>query len=172
MHRVNPTIELPPVAFQYSTPSLRERPFNDVEEVELAVELLGVTSEAELEQFLGKLLEGAWKGIKAVGSKVIRPLGSVLKTVARAALPLPATAAGTFFGGPAGGAIAGKLGSLVGQAFEAEVGELIPAERDLERYPLFVRMAGQAAQAAALALLGTNPIATVFDWKPNLKRKR
>jgi hypothetical protein len=159
MHGINPTIELPPVAFQYSAPSIRQPPFSDAEEMELAVELLGVASEAELEQFLGKLIKGAWKGIKAVGSKVIRPLGSVLKTVAKAALPLVATAAGTFFGGPAGGAIAGKLGSLVSQALEVETAELIPAERDLERYRQFVRMAGEAARAAALAPAGTNPIA-------------
>jgi hypothetical protein len=42
---------------------------------------------------------------------------------------------------------------------EAETAELIPAERDLERYRQFVRMAGEAARAVALAPAGTNPIA-------------
>jgi hypothetical protein len=126
--------------------------------MELAVELLEVASEAELDQFLGNLLKKAWRGVKAVGSSVIRPLGAVLKTVAKAALPSLATAAGTFFGGPAGGAIAGKLGSLVSQALEAEATGMTAADRDLEKCRQFVRMAGKAARAAALAPTGSNPI--------------
>jgi hypothetical protein len=159
VQHVNPTLELQAVDFKYSAQSLRQRPFSDAEELELAAELLGVTTEAELEQFLGNLIQRAWKGIKTVGSQVLRPLGGVLKTVAKAALPLAATAAGTFFGGPAGGAIAGKLGSLVSQALEAEAAELVASERDLEKCRQFVRMAGQTARAAALAPAGTNPIA-------------
>jgi uncharacterized protein (DUF697 family) len=125
--------------------------------MELAIELLEVATEAELEQLLGKLLNQA--GIKAVGSSAIRPLGGVLKTVAKAALPFVATAAGTFFGGPAGGAIGTKLGSLVSQALEAEATGMTAADRDLEKCRQFVRMAGNAAKAAALAPTGTNPTA-------------
>jgi hypothetical protein len=129
-----------------------ESPFSEVEEVELAIELLEVTSEAELEQFLGKLFKKAGKGIKTVGSKVLRPL---VKTV----LPIAASAAGTFFGGPAGGAIAGKLGSLVSKALEAETAGVSPQDRDVEKSRQFVRMAGTAARAAALAPPGANPVA-------------
>ena len=158
MHYVDPTSKLQPSAFD----SFRERspqsPFSEAEEMELAVELLEVASEAELDQFLGNLLKKAWKGIEAVGSSVIRPLGGVLKTVANAALPTLATAAGTFFGGPAGGAIAGKLGSLVSQTLEAEVSGTAADRRDLEMCRQFVRMAGKAARAAALAPAGINPI--------------
>ena len=136
-----------------------QSPFSEAKEMELAVELLEVTTEAELEQFLGNLFKKAWRGIKAVGSSVIRPLGGVLKTVAKTALPFVATAAGTFFGGPAGGAIAGKLGSLVSQALEAEAVGMSAADRDLEKCRQFVRMAGKAARAAALTPAGTNPIA-------------
>jgi hypothetical protein len=125
--------------------------------MELAVELIEVASEAELDQFLGNLLKKAC--IKAVGSSITRPLGGVLKTVAKAALPFVATAAGTFFGGPAGGAIAGKLGSLVSQALEAEAAGMTADHRDLEKCRQFVRMAGKAARAAASAPAGTNPIA-------------
>jgi hypothetical protein len=136
-----------------------QSPFSEAEEMELAVELLEVTTEAELEQFLGNLFKKAWRGIKAIGSSVTRPLGGVLKTVAKTALPFVATAAGTFFGGPAGGAIAGKLGSLVSQALEAEAAGMNAADRDLEKCRQFVRMAGKAARAAALTPAGTNPIA-------------
>jgi hypothetical protein len=58
-----------------------------VEEMELAVELFQVTSEAELEQFLGNLFKKSWRGIKAVRSSITRRLGEVLKTVAKTALP-------------------------------------------------------------------------------------
>lgn len=158
--------ELQPESFEFAseietqTPYFAEleSPFSEVEEMELAVELLEVTNEAELDQFLGKLFKKAWRGIKQVGSKVVRPLGGVLKAVAKNALPFVATAAGTFLGGPAGGAIAGKLGSLVSQALEAETAGVALADRDLEKCRRFVRMAGKAARAAAQALPGANPV--------------
>jgi hypothetical protein len=159
--------ELQPESFEFAseaetqTPFFTEleNPFSEAEEMELAVELLEVTSEAELEQFLGNLFKKAWRGIKKVGSKIIRPLGGVLKAVAKKALPFVATAAGTFFGGPAGGAIVGKLGSLVSQALEAETAGVAAADRDLEKCRQFVRMAGKAAKAAALAPPSANPVA-------------
>ena len=160
MYDSNRIAELQPEAFSFtgemesetSFSTELESPFSEAEEMELAVELLEVTSEAELEQFLGNLFKKAWQGIKTIGSKVLRPL---VKTV----LPIAATAAGTFFGGPAGGAIAGKLGSLVSKALEAEAAGVSPQDRDLEKCRQFVRMAGTAARAAALAPPGANPVA-------------
>lgn len=144
-----PTLALRPQRSQfaddaYGASGLRSRsrrPFTDAEEMELALELLEVTSEAELEQFLGNLFKKAWRGINRVGSKVMRPLGGLLKTVAKKALPFVATAAGTFFGGPVGGGIGGRLGSLVGQALEAEAAGMAGADRALEKCQQFVRMA-------------------------------
>lgn len=160
MYNTDRTLELQPEAFPFTgemeseTSFLTEleSPFSEAEEMELAIALLEATNEAELEQFLGKLFKKAWQGIKTIGSKVLRPL---VKTV----LPIAATAAGTFFGGPAGGAIAGKLGSLVSKALEAETAGVMPQDRDLEKCRQFVRMAGTAARAAALAPPATNPVA-------------
>jgi len=160
MYNIAHTLESQPEAFPFTgemesetsfSPEL-ESPFSEAEEMELAVELLEVTSEAELEQFLGKLVKKAWRGIKTIGSKVLRPL---VKTI----LPIAAGAVGTFFGGPAGGAIAGKLGSLVSKALEAETAGVMPQDRDLEKCRQFVRMAGTAARAAALAPPDANPVA-------------
>jgi len=159
--------ELQPEAFAYAgewsgeTGFLAEgeSPFSEAEEMELAYELLAVNNEAEMEQFLGNLFKKAWSGIKSFGSKIIKPLGGVLKTVAKTALPFLATAAGTFFGGPAGGAIAGKLGSMVSQALEAETASTPLEDRDFEKCRQFVRMAGNAAKAAALSPPGADPIA-------------
>jgi hypothetical protein len=83
----------------------------------------------------------------------------VLRPLVKTVLPIAATAAGTFFGGPAGGAIAGKLGSLVSKALEAETAGIMPQNRDLEKCRQFVRMAGTAARAAALAPPAANPVA-------------
>ena len=65
-----------------------------------------------------------------------------------------------------GDAIAGKLGSLVSQALEAEVAGMTATDPDLEKcrqlfekYRQFVRLAGKAATAAASAPTGVNPIA-------------
>ena len=118
MHFINLRSKL--IAEHHSFRETYERsPFCEAEEMELAVELFQVTSEAELEQFLGNLFKKAWRGIKAVRSSVTRPLGEVLKTVAQTALPFIATIAGTFLAEPAGGAVAGKLGSLLSQPLEA-----------------------------------------------------
>lgn len=129
-----------------------ERPFSEAEEMELALALLDVTSAAALEQFLGKLVKKAWKGITTGGATGLRPF---VKTV----LPIAVTATGTVFGGPAGGAIAGKLGSPVSQALEADTAGLSPQEREVEQSRQFVRLAGTAARVAAFAPPGAHPVA-------------
>lgn len=173
MYNSNRISELQPEAFSFtgelesetSFLTEMESPFSEAEELELAIELLEITSEAEMEQFLGKLFKKAWQGIKTVGSKVLRPL---VKTV----LPIAATAAGTFFGGPAGGAIAGKLGGLVSKALEAETAGVSPQDRDVEKCRQFVRMAGTAAKAAALAPPGANPVAVAQKVLANAAQQK
>lgn len=96
-------------------------------ELELAAELLSVSNEEELEQFLGDVFKTVTRAVGKVG-KAISPalgtLGQVLKGVAKVGLPIAGRVAGTFFGGPAGGAIGGKLGSLVSGAIKEAEGEL------------------------------------------------
>jgi hypothetical protein len=174
MRDSNPRPEVRPEAFQFAGATnggsfVRSRPrspFSDAEEMELASKLLQVTSEAELEQAIGDLFKKAWRGIEPVGSKVIGSLGGLLKTVATKALPSAATVMGTSFGGPAGDAIAGKLGTLVRQALESDVAGMAAADRELEKcrqvfekYRQFVRLAGKATRAAASAPMGVTPIA-------------
>jgi len=156
-------------AFQSAGATNGGSSFSHAEETELAFELLQVKNEAELEQFLDDLLKKAWRGIEPVGPKVIGPLRVLVKTVAKKALPFAATTAPTSLGGPAGGAIAGKLGSLVNQALEAEVAEaagttatnqnLEKCRQLFEKYRQFVRLTGKAATAAASAPTGASPIA-------------
>ncbi|CDG82848.1 hypothetical protein [Janthinobacterium agaricidamnosum] len=132
-----------------------ETPFSEAEEMELAMELLDVSSEAELEQFLGKIFKGAWKGIKKVGSvigKVVKPLGGVLKGIAKTALPFVGGALGSMIPIPGvGTALGSALGGAVSKALELEFGDLEMEQQELEfeMARRFVRIARSAAAEAA-----------------------
>jgi hypothetical protein len=146
---------------------LGERPFDEAEEYELAMELLSVSSEEELDQFLGKLVKGAWKGLKKVGSaigKVAKPLGGVLRGVAKAALPFVGGALGSFIPIPGVGTMIGRaVGQAVSSALEAELVGLEGEMRDLEMARRFVRVAGSAAQQAAQRAATGEPQAVARD---------
>ena len=147
--------------FEYEMDELGEleSPFSEEEELEFAYELLEISSDEELDYFLGKLFKRAWRGLKKIGSKVgrvIRPLGRILKPLAKRLLPVAAGAAGTFFGGPAGGAIASKLGSMVSSALEMELEGMPEEDKELEVARRFVRLAGSAARQAARVADRTN----------------
>jgi hypothetical protein len=150
-----------PEEVEISGDTAMEGPFDEAEEMELAAELLTVSSEAELDQFLGKLLKGAWRGIKKVGSvvgKVARPLGGILKGVAKTALPFVGGALGSFIPIPGvGTAVGTALGSAVSKALEAELEGMSPEDQEFEMARRFVRLAGTAAKHAALAQPGTAP---------------
>lgn len=131
--------------------------FSEAEEMELAMELLSVASEEELEQFLGGLFKKAWSGIKKVGSvvaKVAKPLGGVLKGIAKQALPfvggalgsmIPIPGVGTMIGRAAGTALSNAL-EMEAENLEAEGME--PEQAEFEMARKFVRIAGSAAQQA------------------------
>lgn len=138
-------------------------PISESEEVELAMELLGVSNEAEWEQFLGKLFKGIGRGIKKVGS-VLKPLGGVLKGLAKQALPLVGGALGSFIPIPGvGTAIGSALGTAVSKALEMEFGEMEAEEAEFEIARRFVRVAASAAQQAGNAAPGTPPLAAVRE---------
>lgn len=125
--------------------------FSEDEEMELAAELLGVVDEAELEQFLGKLIKIAGRAAgRFVRSPTGRALGGILKGAARKALPIVGGALGTAIGGPAGGAIGGKLASAAGRVFGLELEGLSPEDQEFEVARRYVRFAGEAAKNAAL----------------------
>lgn len=135
-----------------------ESPFSEEEEMELAAELLSITTETELDQFLGKLFKKAWRGIKkVVKGPVGRALGKVLKRVAKVALPVAGRALGTVFGGPVGGMIGGKLASTAGKIFGLELEGLSPEDQEFELAKRFVRLAGVSAKNVALIWPATTP---------------
>lgn len=128
----------------------------DLQEMELATELLGVGSDEELDLFLGKLFK---KASRFVGGAGRHALGSLLKRVARKALPIAGTAVGTFFGGPAGAAVGNRLASGAGQMFGLELEGLSPEDQEYEVARSFVRLATDAARTlGGLASDGGDPV--------------
>jgi hypothetical protein len=136
-----------------------EAAFSAAEEMELAAELLTVSDEAELEQFLGKLIKKAWSGVKKfAGSPTGRALGGLLKGAAKKALPVVGRAVGSYIGGPAGGAAGARLASSAGRIFGLEFEGMSPEDMEFETARRFVRFAGSAAQKATTAPRSTPPV--------------
>ena len=137
---------------EYDTEFEFESPFNEVDEMDLAAELLSVSDEQELDQFLGKLIRKAGRSIgKLVKSPLGSQLGALLRAAAKKALPVAAGAVGGFFGGPAGAALASKVGGQAGQLFGLELEGLSAEDQEFEVARQFVRFAGAAVQNAPAA---------------------
>ncbi|MBI2883603.1 MAG: hypothetical protein HYY11_06835 [Candidatus Methylomirabilis oxyfera] len=129
-----------------------EGPFDEVEEMELAAQMLEITDEAELDQFLGDLIKKAGRAVgRFVKSPIGRTLGGILKGAAKKAIPILGGAAGGFFGGPVGAAIGSKMASGAGKLFGLELEGMSQEDQEFEVARRFVRFAGDAAKRAAVA---------------------
>jgi len=125
-----------------------ESPLNEMQEMELAAELLSVTNEEELNQFLGGLIKKAAGFIK---SPVGKALGGVLKGIAKKALPIVGGAIGSFVAPGVGTAIGSSLGSAAGRLFGLELEGLSNEDREFEVARRIVRLGAVAARHAATA---------------------
>jgi hypothetical protein len=120
--------------------------FDETEEMDLASELLSVSDEAELEQFLGKLIKRAGRAAgRFVKSSAGQSLMGILKSAAKQALPMVSTA----LAGPLGGAVANQLTSLASDKFGLELEGMSPEDQEFEVARRYVRFAGAAAGNAA-----------------------
>lgn len=128
-------------------------------EMELAHELLEITSEAELEEFLGKLISSVGKAASGfIKSPIGKALGGVLKNVAKTALPMVGSALGSFVAPGIGTAIGGKLGSMAGNLLEDhEMETMGEAEAELEAARRYVQWARGATRYAMGSPSGANP---------------
>jgi hypothetical protein len=123
----------------------QEGTFSEADEMELAAELLSVSNEAELDQFLGKLLK---KAGAFVSSALGKDLMDQVKQVAGQALPLLGSAIGNMVVPGVGGVVGGKLaGSLMGLELEG----LSYEDQEFEVAKQIVRLSGAAARNAAQA---------------------
>jgi hypothetical protein len=124
-------------------------PLNEMQEMELAAELLEITNEQELNQFIGRLIRTVGR---AAGQVVRGPIGQalapVLKQAARTLLPAAGAALGNLVVPGVGGAIGGKLASAAGKAFGLELEGLSGEDREFEVARRYVRFAGAATRNA------------------------
>lgn len=132
---------------------------NEALELEFAQELLEITSEEELEEFLGKLVRSVARGAKSfVKSGVGRAIGGVLRNVAKTALPMVGSALGSMVAPGLGTAIGGKLGSMASSLLEAEELESMgEAEAELEAARRYVRWATGTVRNGMRAPRGVAP---------------
>jgi uncharacterized protein (DUF697 family) len=158
-----------------------ESVLNEVDEMELAAELLEITSEAELDQFLGKLIGQVGHSLgKVVSSPVGRAIGSAIKPLAKAALPVAGKIVGGVFGGPLGAQIGGKLGTFAGNLFGLELEGLSAEDREFEVAKRFVRLGATATRNALKAPPRGNPtvnarralLAAIRRLAPGLRHAR
>lgn len=134
--------------------------FNEAELNELASELLSVTNEQELNQFLGGLIKKAASAVgKIAKSPIGQALGGALKKAAKVALPMAGAALGNLVLPGVGGAIGGKLASAAGSMFGLELEGLSQEDREFEVAKQFVRLAGDATRAAVSAPASASPTA-------------
>ncbi|WP_437534863.1 hypothetical protein WME79_11660 [Sorangium sp. So ce726] len=121
----------------------------------LANELLEVTSEAELDRFLGKIFRGIKRGIAKIGrfakrgisflGRGLKAVGKLaLKGIAKIGLPTLGRVVGSYFGGSAGALLGSRLGSFADKLIskdEMEMGGLSQEQYEHEvarRYVHFV----------------------------------
>ncbi len=132
--------------------------FGELLEIQLASELLSVTSEAEMDRFLGGLIRKAASSVRrAISSPVGQALTGALKRTARVAIPTFGRAIGSYIGGPAVGSALGTLASRAASAFGLETEGLSNEDRNFELAKRFVRLAGVAANNAAIIWPADNP---------------
>ena len=137
----------------------QETVFDEVQEMELAAELLEVQSEEELEQFLGKLIKSAGKAVGGfVRSPIGKALGGALKNVAKVAIPKLAGIAGNMLVPGLGGIVGSKLGSFATKAMGLELEGMSPQDQEFEVARRLVRLSGDAVRHAVQTPAAGNPV--------------
>jgi hypothetical protein len=133
-----------------------DAPTPEQRELEQALELLSVQTDRELEQFLGDMIGGIGRGLRAAGSfaanNIVPVLGPALKQIAKSALPIAGGALGSLIPLPGvGTALGSALGGVVANALESETAALSAEVSDLERARRFIAIARDAIRDSALA---------------------
>jgi hypothetical protein len=129
-----------------------ETPLSEMQEIELASELLEITSEEELEQFLGGLIGTVGNAIgRFARSDTGQALGGILKSAAKQALPVVGQAVGQWVSPDRGGEWGARAGRAAGDLLGLELEGLSQEDREFETARQFVRFATTAARQALLA---------------------
>ena len=132
--------------------------FSETEQMELASEMLEITSEAELDRFLGGLIQRAGRAVgRFVSSPAGRAIGGVLKGAARQVLPAIGSAVGGYLGGPTGAQVGGQAASAAGKLFGLELEGLSAEDQEFEVARRYVNFASEALKNLALAPSSPDP---------------
>lgn len=134
-------------------------------EVDMAAELLEVSSDAELDFFLGKMMRGASQLMRSPAGRLLK---GALRNVAKRALPMAGAALGNMVVPGLGGAIGGKLASSLGSAIGLEFEGLNEEEQQMELAKRVVSTARQAlTQVARDPRVVADPRSAVRDAVAN-----
>lgn len=133
----------------------------EAQETELAMELLEVSSEAELEAFLGNLMQRASSAASGIinSPKVRQAVGGILKGAAEKALPHIGSAIGGRFGGATGAKWGGRIAGAAGKLFGLELEGLSGEDQEFEVARGFVRFAGNTVRNMSGMANSQNPLA-------------
>lgn len=149
-----------------------ESPFSEIQELELASELLGVSNEEELESYLGNVIQAATRVAKReLKPHLKRVLGGLLKSAARHVIPLGGSTVGKMIEGPIGSALGDQLSSKVSSLFGLELEGLSNEDREFEVARRFTQFAGHAARHAAKASPNGHPQTIAKQAVLNAARK-
>ena len=134
--------------------------FGETEQMELASEMLEITSEAELDRFLGDLVSRAGQAVgKFVSSPEGKALGGVLKGAAKQVLPALGSAVGRYFGGDTGAQLGSQAASAAGRIFGLELEGLSGEDRVFDVARRYVSFAGESVKNLMLAPASSDPAA-------------
>jgi len=126
-----------------------EAVLSEVDEMELAVGLLGITNHAELEQFLGDVIDMAGRAIgKAVPPAGRGALAGILTAAAKKALPVIDSALGSQPGLAAGTATTTRVVQAAARYLGLELEGLSPEDQEFEAARQFIRFAADATKNA------------------------
>lgn len=132
----------------------------EAQETELALELLEVSSEEELEEFLDNLAQRAvHAGRSILATPDMQAVGGILKSAARKALPHIGRAVGGHFGGKKWAKRGAGFATGVGKLFGLELEGLSGEDQEFEMAKGFVRFAGNTVRNMSGMAGSADPLA-------------
>lgn len=158
---IDPFSEAEAEASGYDGEEEAEGLMSEAEEEALAAELLGVTNEAEMDQFLGGVFKKLSRKVRGAAKFLAQnagPLSGALKSIAAKGLPFLTGALGTAIPIPGvGTALGTALGNAASNLLQSEMEQLEADEQEFELSRRFVRLATQAVRQGARRPWPRNP---------------
>lgn len=134
-----------------------EAVFGEADEMELAAGLLEAANQAELDRFLGNLIDRAGRAVGAAARPAAKEaLGGMLRVAARRVLPMLERNVTGALGAGTGAQVAAAARYL-----GLELEGLSPEDQEFEAARRFVRFAGEAAKNAVASPAGMPPEAAI-----------